>query len=155
MSARTQAGAVAFLPGSLAPYLLGDRGWLPAPDCAQPGGWLQGRALPSPRPQARLRQPPAGALFGLSTTPELRQGGNQDELGESRCAFDERTGRAQHHRRYPGREPATRGAPPRRDGEDQGADYVDVVAFGRQAETCAQYLTKGRRVAVNGRLAHS
>ena len=44
---------------------------------------------------------------------------------------------------------------PRRDGEDQGADYVDVVVFGRQAETCAQYLTKGRKVAVNGRLAHS
>ena len=43
----------------------------------------------------------------------------------------------------------------KRNGEDQGADYVDVVVFGRQAETCAQYLTKGRKVAVNGRLAHS
>ena len=30
-----------------------------------------------------------------------------------------------------------------------------MVVFGRQAETCAQYLTKGRKVAVNGRLAHS
>jgi single-strand DNA-binding protein len=44
---------------------------------------------------------------------------------------------------------------PRRNGEDQGADYVDVVVFGRQAQTCAQYLTKGRKLAVNGRLAHS
>jgi single-strand DNA-binding protein len=44
---------------------------------------------------------------------------------------------------------------PRRNGEEQGVDYVHVVVFGRQAETCAQYLTKGRKVAVNGRLAHS
>jgi single-strand DNA-binding protein len=44
---------------------------------------------------------------------------------------------------------------PRKDGEDQGADFVDVVCFGRQAETCVEYLEKGRRVAVNGRLSHS
>jgi single-strand DNA-binding protein len=44
---------------------------------------------------------------------------------------------------------------PRKNGEDQGADFVDVVCFGRQAETCVEYLEKGRRVAVTGRLAHS
>jgi len=44
---------------------------------------------------------------------------------------------------------------PRKDGEDQGADFVDVVCFGRQAETCVEYLTKGRRVAVTGRLSQS
>jgi single-strand DNA-binding protein len=44
---------------------------------------------------------------------------------------------------------------PRKDGQDQGADFVDVVTFGRQAETCVEYLTKGRRVAVTGRLSHS
>ncbi|MGO9955239.1 MAG: single-stranded DNA-binding protein [Solirubrobacteraceae bacterium] len=44
---------------------------------------------------------------------------------------------------------------PRKNGEDQGADFVDVVVFGRQAETCAQYLGKGRKVAVSGRLSHS
>ena len=44
---------------------------------------------------------------------------------------------------------------PRKDGEDQGADFVDVVCFGRQAETCVEYLEKGRRVAVNGRLSQS
>jgi single-strand DNA-binding protein len=43
---------------------------------------------------------------------------------------------------------------PRREGEDQGADYVDVIAFSRLAETCAQYLAKGRKVAVEGRLRH-
>ena len=44
---------------------------------------------------------------------------------------------------------------PKRDGEDQGADYVDVTVFNRQAQVCAEYLGKGRRVAVNGRLQHS
>ena len=44
---------------------------------------------------------------------------------------------------------------PRKDGEDQGADFVDVVCFGRQAETCVEYLTKGRRVAVTGRLSQN
>ena len=39
-------------------------------------------------------------------------------------------------------------------GEDRGADFVDVVCFGRQAEVCANYLGKGRRIAVEGRLHH-
>jgi len=30
--------------------------------------------------------------------------------------------------------------------------YIDVAAFGRQAETCKRYLHKGRPVAVTGRL---
>lgn len=30
--------------------------------------------------------------------------------------------------------------------------FIDVAAFGRQAETCAKYLKKGRHVAVSGRL---
>jgi single-strand DNA-binding protein len=30
--------------------------------------------------------------------------------------------------------------------------FIDVAAFGRQAETCGQYLSKGRHVAVSGRL---
>jgi single-strand DNA-binding protein len=42
-----------------------------------------------------------------------------------------------------------------KDGEDRGADFVDVIAFGAQAQTCAQYLTKGRRVGIAGRLHHS
>ncbi len=44
---------------------------------------------------------------------------------------------------------------PRKNGEDRGADYIDVTVFGRQAETCAQYLSKGRKIAVTGRLSHS
>ena len=39
-----------------------------------------------------------------------------------------------------------------RDGEDRGAVFVDVTAFGPLAKVCAQYLAKGRRAAVTGRL---
>ena len=38
-------------------------------------------ALPSPRLGARFRQPPAGALFGLSTTPDPHKEGTKNELG--------------------------------------------------------------------------
>ena len=38
---------------------------------------------------------------------------------------------------------------------DQDPVYVDVTAFGAQAEACAKYLRKGRKVAVNGRLHYS
>jgi single-strand DNA-binding protein len=31
--------------------------------------------------------------------------------------------------------------------------YVDIVVFGRQAETCSQYLAKGSGVVVDGRLS--
>lgn len=42
-----------------------------------------------------------------------------------------------------------------KDGQDRGADFVDVTAFGPQAENCAEYLSKGRRVGIVGRLHHS
>ena len=34
----------------------------------------------------------------------------------------------------------------------EGADFLRVSAWNKQAEVCARYLTKGRRVAVDGRL---
>jgi single-strand DNA-binding protein len=34
----------------------------------------------------------------------------------------------------------------------EGADFLRVSTWERQAETCAQYLSKGRRVALDGRL---
>ena len=46
-------------------------------------------------------------------------------------------------------------AVPRRkasDGSDKGAVYIDIVAFSGLAKTCGQYLAKGRRVNVVGRL---
>lgn len=42
----------------------------------------------------------------------------------------------------------------KRNGEDQAPVYVDVVSFDKQAEAVAEYLAKGRRVAVTGRLEY-
>lgn len=39
-----------------------------------------------------------------------------------------------------------------RGGRESGADFVWVSAWDRQAEVCAEYLGKGERVAVVGRL---
>jgi single-strand DNA-binding protein len=41
-----------------------------------------------------------------------------------------------------------------RPGKDE-ADFVRVSAWNQQAESCARYLTKGKRVAVDGRLRSS
>lgn len=35
------------------------------------------------------------------------------------------------------------------------ANFVDIVMFGRRAESLAQYLTKGAKVAIKGRLHYS
>lgn len=37
-------------------------------------------------------------------------------------------------------------------GDEERADFFDVTTFGKQAEVCAQYLAKGRKVAIEGRL---
>ena len=47
---------------------------------------------------------------------------------------------------------------PKRNGDAQGADYVRsadfirITVWGRQAETCDRYLSKGRQIAVMGRI---
>ena len=41
-----------------------------------------------------------------------------------------------------------------RSGQD-GVDYIDVTTFGKLAEVCGEYLTKGRRVGISGRLHYS
>ena len=43
-----------------------------------------------------------------------------------------------------------------RGGKDGGADFFSVAVWDRQAELCGQYLCKGRRVGIEGRLrSHS
>ena len=42
----------------------------------------------------------------------------------------------------------------RKEGRDQGAVFVTVVAYGGQASAAAEFLAKGRQVAVTGRLEH-
>ena len=46
---------------------------------------------------------------------------------------------------------------PRRpkNGEDVAPVYVDVTAFGKLADNCSEYLAKGRRISVSGRLEYS
>lgn len=39
-----------------------------------------------------------------------------------------------------------------RGGKNGGADFINIAVWEKQAETCAQYLKKGRLVAVVGRL---
>lgn len=39
-----------------------------------------------------------------------------------------------------------------RGGRDAGADFVGVSVWDRQAEVCAEYLSKGRRIGVDGYL---
>lgn len=39
-----------------------------------------------------------------------------------------------------------------RGGRDAGADFVWVSTWERQAEVCAEFLTKGQRVGIDGRL---
>lgn len=38
-------------------------------------------------------------------------------------------------------------------GVKEQVDFFDIVVFGKQAENCANYLSKGRTVLVEGRLA--
>ena len=69
----------------------------------------------------------------LTADPDLRTAKNDTTVGSLRLAIQR----------------------PRKDGEDQGAEFVDVTVFGRQAEICKQYLAKGRKIGVEGRLRHS
>lgn len=39
-----------------------------------------------------------------------------------------------------------------KDGNDKGADFPNVVVFGKQAENCERYLSKGKLVGIDGRL---
>ncbi len=39
-----------------------------------------------------------------------------------------------------------------REGEERGADFINLVAFGNRAETMKKYLTKGSQIAVDGRI---
>ena len=39
-----------------------------------------------------------------------------------------------------------------REGEERGADFISIVAFGNRAETMKKYLTKGSQIAVDGRI---
>jgi single-strand DNA-binding protein len=62
----------------------------------------------------------------LTCDPKLKHAGEERPICEMRIAVDN------------GRHPST---------------YIDVTTFDGQAYTCAEYLSKGRMVGVNGKLA--
>ncbi len=39
-----------------------------------------------------------------------------------------------------------------RNGKDKGTDFPSIVVFSKQAENCEKYLTKGRKVAIQGHI---
>ncbi len=45
--------------------------------------------------------------------------------------------------------------PPRQGSDQEETDWLNVVTFGRTAETCAQYLDKGALVGIEGRVESS
>lgn len=41
---------------------------------------------------------------------------------------------------------------PAKAGEEKKADFPRIIVFGRQAENCERYISKGSRIAVQGRI---
>lgn len=41
---------------------------------------------------------------------------------------------------------------PPRQGEERQADFIRITVFGKQAENCTKYLSKGQKTAVEGRI---
>ena len=39
-----------------------------------------------------------------------------------------------------------------KNGNDKGADYPNIVVFGKQAENCEKYLSKGKKVGITGHI---
>src|SRR5580700_8514387 len=133
-------------------------GGLPSPSFAdrRPDGFKVDNPLPFPRPRSRFRvRPPAGSsgyvnhriptrrepkmsasapavnsvtLVGnLTADPVLKQLDEDRKVCQLRLAVN--------------------------DVKDQPM-FIDVATFGAQADACAKYLTKGRAVAVTGRLVY-
>ncbi len=66
----------------------------------------------------------------LTRDPELRYSPNGVAIGKFTLAVDRRI----------------------RQEEGQQADFIPIVVFNKQAENCANYIKKGRLVAVEGRI---
>lgn len=67
----------------------------------------------------------------LARDPEIRYTGNQMAVCSATIAVDK------------GRDS---------NGNDRGADFIRLTIFGKQGETFQKFLTKGRQVAVQGRI---
>ena len=70
-------------------------------------------------------------IGNLTNDPELRT----TQAGDSVCTFTVAVNR------------------PKKNGQDNGADFFRVTAWGQRGETCKKYLLKGKKVAVVGPVA--
>ncbi len=71
------------------------------------------------------------SLIGrLTRDPEVRYTGDQMAIARFSIAIDR---------------------PPRRDGTKE-TDFPSITVFGKQAENCGKYLSKGRQVGIHGRI---
>ena len=91
------------------------------------------RTTINPRPPGGDHMNSVSLIGNLTRDPELRTTPSGASVSDLRIAINR----------------------PKRNGEDQGADYVDIVVWGATAENCAKYLAKGRPIAVSGRLRHT
>ena len=66
----------------------------------------------------------------LTRDPELSYTPNQTEMCKFTLAVDR----------------------PKINGEDKGADFIRITVWGLQGDRCGKYLSKGRQVAVMGRI---
>ncbi|QGG46837.1 single-stranded DNA-binding protein [Heliorestis convoluta] len=71
----------------------------------------------------------------LGQDPELKQA----QSGTQVCSFSVAVDRPQ-------------GQVQRQAGAEKVTDWISIVTFGNQAQVCSQYLSKGRLVAIEGRL---
>src|SRR5258708_6980856 len=101
----------------------------PSPTCvpahisARP---VRSAALPLPPPTTKEQRLNVLTLIGnLTTDVELKEIGTDKKVATFQLAVDR----------------------PR-----EGADFIGIATWDRQAETCAEYLRKGSKVAIDGRL---
>ncbi len=130
---------------------------MPSPSFADlPAMSLQGRELPSPHQQLGSARRP-GRRAGLRQPPDPHKEGTKDERLSTRSQLG-------HPGRKPHRRPRPQAADDDRkvcnlrvavnDQKNQPPMFIDVATFGAQADACAKYLSKGRAVAVTGRLVY-
>jgi single-strand DNA-binding protein len=118
-------------------------------------GSLQGRAAPFPSHPLGSARPPSRRKPGAVNQPEpqrrepMLNSVNLIARVATDVTSDERNGTQIAKLRVAVNRP--RG----KEGENRGADFIDVVVFGAQAQACASYLQTGRLIAIEGRLAHS
>lgn len=75
----------------------------------------------------------ASIIGNLTRDPEMRK----TQTGQSVCSFSVATNRS-----WTGQDGV----------KQEASDFHNVVAWGKLAEICGQYLTKGRKVYVDGRM---